>query len=80
MELVETSEEDRPLTVQIFGGEIRDLIKAARWLKDHGYEAIDINMAAHGQSERLRGGARLMCNVDGAVAMVAKVIEASDLP
>lgn len=81
MELVETSDEDRPLTVQIFGGEIRDLIKAARWLKDHGYEAIDINMGCPmAKVNGSGGGARLMCNVHGAVAMVAKVIEASDLP
>ncbi|MFN9718548.1 MAG: tRNA dihydrouridine synthase [Planctomycetota bacterium] len=81
MELVETSDEDRPLTVQIFGGEIRDLIKAARWLKDRGYEAIDINMGCPmAKVNGSGGGARLMCNVDGAVAMVAKVIEASDLP
>ncbi len=81
MELVQTCPEDRPLTVQIFGGETKDLVKAARWLKDHGYEAIDINMGCPmAKVNGSGGGARLMCNVDGAVGMVSRVIEAVDLP
>lgn len=81
MDLVQTCEEDRPLTVQIFGGETKDLVKAARWLKAHGYEAIDINMGCPmAKVNSSGGGARLMCNVDGAVEMVSRVIDAVDLP
>ena len=81
LELVQTCEEDRPLSVQIFGGETRDLIKAARWLQDHGYEGIDINMGCPmAKVNSSGGGARLMCNVDGAIRMVSQVIEAVDLP
>jgi nifR3 family TIM-barrel protein len=81
MDLVQTCDEDRPLTVQIFGGETKDLVKAARWLKSHGYEAIDINMGCPmAKVNGSGGGARLMCNVDGAVEMVSRVIEATDLP
>jgi tRNA-dihydrouridine synthase B len=81
MELVETCEDDRPLSVQIFGGETRDLIKAARWLQTRGYQGIDINMGCPmAKVNGSGGGARLMCNVDGAVSMVRQVIEAVDLP
>jgi len=81
MELVETCDDDRPLSVQIFGGETRDLIKAARWLQSHGYQGIDINMGCPmAKVNGSGGGARLMCNVDGAVGMVRQVIEAVDLP
>lgn len=81
LELVQTCEEDRPLSVQIFGGETKDLIKAARWLQDRGYEGIDINMGCPmAKVNSSGGGARLMCNVDGAVGMVSRVIEAVDLP
>jgi len=81
MDLVQTCDEDRPLSVQIFGGETKDLVKAARWLKAHDYEAIDINMGCPmAKVNSSGGGARLMCNVDGAVEMVSRVIEATDLP
>lgn len=81
LELVETSEEDRPLSVQIFGGELRDLVKAARWLQTRGYEGIDINMGCPmAKVNGSGGGARLMCNVAGAVDMVRAVIEAVDVP
>jgi nifR3 family TIM-barrel protein len=81
MELVQTCAEDRPLSVQIFGGETRDLVKAACWLQEHGYEGIDINMGCPmAKVNGSGGGARLMCNVDGAIGMVGRVIEAVDLP
>ena len=44
MELVATCPEDRPLSVQIYSGVIEQLVAAARWLEDHDYKAIDINM------------------------------------
>lgn len=81
MDLVQTCPEDRPLSVQIFGGETIHLVKAARWLKEHGYEAIDINMGCPmAKVNGSGGGARLMCNVDSAVTMVSRVLEAVDLP
>ena len=81
LELVETCPEDRPLSVQIFGGETKDLIKAARWLQDRGYEGIDINMGCPmAKVTGSGGGARLMCNVDSAVGMVGRVIESVNLP
>jgi nifR3 family TIM-barrel protein len=79
--LVETNEHDQPLSVQIYGGVVKDLVAAAKWLEDRGYEAIDINMGCPmakitGQG----GGARLMCDADGACALVGAVIAAVKLP
>lgn len=81
LELVETCPEDRPLSVQIFSGVIDDLVAAAKWLEDHGYAGIDINMGCpmakvNGQG----GGARLMCDTSGATEMVGRVIDAVQLP
>ena len=42
LELVATCPEDRPLSVQIFGGETSHLIAAARWLQERDYRVIDI--------------------------------------
>src|SRR3990172_4440237 len=68
LELVATSPDDRPLSVQIFGGVSSPLVEAAQWLEARGYGGVDINMGCpmakvNGQG----GGARLMCDVDGAV-------------
>ncbi|WP_437227677.1 tRNA dihydrouridine synthase [Planctomicrobium sp. SH661] len=80
-ELVETSPDDQPLSVQIFSGIQRDLIAAARWLEDHGYGGVDINMGCpmakvNGQG----GGARLMCDTTGACGLVASVVQAVKIP
>ncbi|MBX3435981.1 MAG: tRNA-dihydrouridine synthase, partial [Planctomycetaceae bacterium] len=61
LELVETVPDDRPLSVQIFSGQRDELVRAARWLEEHGYEGVDLNMGCpmakvNGQG----GGARLL--------------------
>jgi nifR3 family TIM-barrel protein len=80
-ELVTTHPADRPLSVQIYGGEIRHLVAAARWLEERGYEAVDINMGCPmakitGQG----GGARLMCDTAGACGLVGEVVQAVKIP
>lgn len=81
LELIETASDDRPLSIQIFGGQIRDLVNAARWLQDHGYEGIDLNMGCpmakvNGQG----GGARLMCDTENACRLVESVVAAVTVP
>src|SRR3990172_2523803 len=81
LELVATSPDDRPLSVQIFGGVSSPLVEAAQWLEARGYGGVDINMGCpmakvNGQG----GGARLMCDVDGAVRTVAQVVETVEIP
>ena len=81
MELVETSTEDRPLSVQIFSGVTEHLVAAARWLEDHDYQGIDINMGCPmAKVNGAGGGARLMCDTSGATEMVGRVIDAVRLP
>jgi len=76
-ELIGTSDDDRPLSVQIFGGNVQHLVNAARWLEDRGYTGVDLNLGCpmakvNGQG----GGARLLCDADGAARLVAAVVEA----
>jgi nifR3 family TIM-barrel protein len=80
-ELIATSPADRPLSVQIYGPQIDELLAAAHWLEEQGYRGIEINMGcpmakvnAHG------GGARLLCDAEKACRLVASVVEAVDLP
>lgn len=80
-ELIQTCPEDTPLSVQIFSGIPKDLVAAARWLEEAGYGGIDINMGCpmakvNGQG----GGARLMCDTDGACALVAAVVRSVQVP
>jgi nifR3 family TIM-barrel protein len=81
LDIVATHPDDRPLSVQIFGGRKHELARAARWLQENGYEGIDINMGCpmakvngHG------GGARLMCDTGGACATVQAVLDAVAIP
>lgn len=81
LELVATHPDDQPLNVQIFSGNLEHLMSAARWLQDHGYQGVDINMGCpmakvNGQG----GGARLLCDADQACRIVAAVVEAVSLP
>src|SRR5262245_7391165 len=80
-ELVATHPDDRPLSVQIYGGVREHLVNAAKWLEDHGYHAVDINMGCPmakitGQG----GGSRLMCDSDGACSLVGEVVSAVKIP
>jgi nifR3 family TIM-barrel protein len=80
-ELIETAADDSPLSIQIFSGIPRDLVAAARWLEDHGFRGIDINMGCpmakvNGQG----GGARLMCDTGGACDAVGAVVQAVQIP
>lgn len=81
LELIETSPEDRPLSVQIYSGATDELVRAARHLETLGYEGIDLNMGCPmakitGQG----GGARLMCNAENAAGLVARVVDAVRVP
>jgi tRNA-dihydrouridine synthase B len=81
LELVATHSDDRPLSVQIFGGDVSHLVAAARWLQDRGYAGVDINMGCpmakvNGQG----GGARLLCDADQACRLVEHVVAAVSIP
>jgi nifR3 family TIM-barrel protein len=44
LRLVRTATADRPLAVQLYGGDAHTVAEAARWLVDRGCEGIDLNM------------------------------------
>lgn len=79
--LVSTNEHDRPLSVQIFSGRTAEIVRAARWLEDHGYGGVDINMGCPmGKITSSGGGAVMMCDTDNAQRLVAEVVEAVTIP
>ncbi len=81
LELVQTTPEDRPLSIQIYGKEPGDLQAAAQWLQDYGVTTIDINMGCPVHKvTKGGGGAALMCEPEKAVALVQAVVKAVSIP
>ncbi len=81
LELVQTTPEDRPLSIQIYGKEPGDLQAAAQWLQDYGVTTIDINMGCPVHKvTKGGGGAALMCEPEKAVALVQAVVMAVSIP
>ena len=79
--LVATTPADRPLAVQIYSGHRHELVRAARWLEDHDYEAVDLNMGCPmAKINSQGGGARLMCDFDNACDTIAAVVDAVQIP
>src|SRR5436309_6245811 len=44
LELIATCTEDRPVAVQIYGADPREMADAAQWLENYGVSSVDINM------------------------------------
>lgn len=81
LDLIATAPADRPLSIQIFSGRRDDLVRAARWLEQHGYAGVDINMGCPmAKVNGSGGGARLMRDTGGACETVAAVVQAVDIP
>ncbi|QDT33713.1 tRNA dihydrouridine synthase [Thalassoglobus polymorphus] len=79
--LIETTPDDTPLSIQIFSGVKAELVRAAKWLEDRGYASIDINMGCPmAKINGSGGGARLMCDTDGACASIGEVVNAVTVP
>jgi len=81
LELIQTCLEDRPVAVQIYGSEPKEMGEAASWLEDYGVSAVDINMGCPVHKvTRGGGGSALMCNVGNTVQLVRSVVEAVRIP
>jgi nifR3 family TIM-barrel protein len=81
LELIHTNDDDDPLSVQIYGGKVDELARAARLLEERGYAAVDLNMGCPmAKITGTGGGARLMCNADGACNVVRRIVESVSIP
>src|SRR5437763_15943996 len=70
MELIQTCPEDRPVAVQIYGADPKEMSEAARWLEEYGVSSIDINMGCPVHKVvKGGGGSALMCNTASTVAL-----------
>ncbi|MDZ4685133.1 MAG: tRNA dihydrouridine synthase DusB [Planctomycetaceae bacterium] len=81
LNLIETTPDDRPFAVQIFGSDPAIMRDCAQFLAARGVDSIDINMGCPVQRITKGGaGASLMCHADQTVRLVQTVVEAVALP
>src|SRR5262249_12269778 len=80
-ELLSTSPADRPLAVQLYGAEPREMAEAAQWLQGYGASVIDINMGCPVHKVvRGGGGSAMMCDPARTIDLVRTVVEAVAVP
>lgn len=82
MDLIATGPDDRPISIQIFGGIPSEMAGAAKFLENRGVDSIDINMGCPVRKVvRVGGGSAMMCDTTGAtVKLVQSVVEAVKIP
>lgn len=75
MQLAATCEEDSPLSMQLYGGDVDKLCEAARWAEDRGAHVIDLNMGCPVDKITKRdGGSKLLCDPNATVRMVERIV------
>ena len=81
MALIRTEPDDRPLCVQFYGSNPAEMTDAARYCRDHGADAIDINMGCPVAKICTRGGgAAMLADPAEATRLAEAVVRAVDLP
>ena len=79
--LMETCDRERPVSLQIFGGEPDCMAEAARLCLAKGADLVDINMGCTvPKVRRAQSGVGLMGDPDRAVAVAAAVVRAVPVP
>ena len=81
LQLIETCPEDRPFSVQIFGGDPGLMKDAAQYLEEYGVDSIDINMGCPvARITASGGGSAMMCKANETNHLVQTVVEAVRVP
>ena len=62
LKLIETNQQDTPLSVQLFGGIKEEMRDASVILEEHGVQSIDVNMGCPVQKVTKTGGGASMMN------------------
>lgn len=79
--LLQTCPQEKPVVVQLFGGEPEVVAAAVPWVEEAGADIVDINMGCPVPKVRkAQGGAALLSDPDRAVAMAKAVVERASVP
>jgi tRNA-dihydrouridine synthase B len=72
--LAQTCEQDSPLAMQLYGGDVDRLCDAAKWAEDNGADIVDLNMGCPVDKVTKRdGGSKLLCDPDNTLRMVERI-------
>src|SRR6266700_993400 len=81
LKLIETSAEDRPLAVQLFGSVPEEMRDAAAYLASIGVASVDINMGCPVRKVcKIGGGSAMMTELDKTARLVKGMVEAVKIP
>ena len=81
LEYAEYTEEERPVSIQIFGGEPERMAEAARVVEGMGADIVDINMGCPvPKMAKHNAGCSLMREPDHAARIVAAMVKAVSIP
>ncbi len=81
LKLIETSPEDRPLAVQLFGSVPEEMRSAAEHLAAIGISAVDINMGCPVRKVcRVGGGSAMMTALEKTARLARAMVEAVKIP
>ncbi len=74
-------EEERPIGIQIYGGEISTMIEAARIVEEQKPEIVDINAGCWVKNVAMRGaGAGLLRDLPQMVKMAKSIVDSVNIP
>ncbi|HVU63460.1 MAG TPA: tRNA dihydrouridine synthase DusB [Phycisphaerales bacterium] len=77
LDLAQTNDFDKPIGMQLYGGDPAIMADGARWARDHGATVIDINMGCPvDKVTKKDGGSKLLCIPDTAEKVVEQVMSA----
>ncbi|MGP1309753.1 MAG: tRNA dihydrouridine synthase [Phycisphaerales bacterium] len=77
LDLARTTDEDKPVGMQLYGGDGDILAEGARWAVQHGATVVDINMGCPvDKVTKKDGGSKLLCDPCGTLRMVEKIARA----
>lgn len=77
LDLAQTNAADKPVGMQLYGGDGDILADGARWAVQHGATVVDINMGCPvDKVTKKDGGSKLMCRVDNTVRIAEKIVAA----
>ena len=81
LKLIETNDQDSPLSVQLFGGVKEEMRDASIMLQEHGVDSIDVNMGCPvPKVTKTGGGASMMNELPKTQELIRAMVEAVDIP
>lgn len=79
LDLARTNDLDRPICMQLYGGDGDILSEGAVWAVRHHASVVDINMGCPvDKVTKKDGGSKLLCDVQRTLGMVEKIVGAVD--